>query len=123
MSNRIFDKNPETLQELEILVYQAFDEMGYDSHRKHPTKTARGTVEIDVFAKKETTPIPSMVLCECIVVLEYPRKILGFFLITSRSRNGRRRTDSSPPIVDIIALIDGSENACIKSSALALGFL
>jgi hypothetical protein len=62
---RIFDKGPETWQDLEIMVRQAFDEMGYDSYRKYPARTVRGTVEIDVFAKKITSPIPSIVLCEC----------------------------------------------------------
>jgi len=65
MEYKIFDTSPNTWQDLEIMVQQAFDEMGYESHRKYPVETVRGTVEIDVFAKKTTTPIPSIVLCEC----------------------------------------------------------
>jgi restriction endonuclease len=65
MEYKIFDTSPDTWQDLEIMVQQAFDEMGYESHRKYPVQTVRGTVEIDVFAKKTTTPIPSIVLCEC----------------------------------------------------------
>ncbi|VAW92396.1 hypothetical protein MNBD_GAMMA21-1291 [hydrothermal vent metagenome] len=65
MEYKFFDTSPDTWQNLEIMVQQAFDEMGYESHRNHPVETVRGTVAIDVFAKKTTTPIPSIVLCEC----------------------------------------------------------
>ena len=65
MASKIFDASPETWQDLEIMVAQAFDEMGYESYRKYSVRTVRGSVEVDVFAKKTTTPIPSIVLCEC----------------------------------------------------------
>lgn len=62
---KIFDTTPNTWQELECMTCQAFDEMGYHSHRNHPLKTVRGTVSIDVYAEKKTTSIPSIVICEC----------------------------------------------------------
>jgi hypothetical protein len=62
---RIFDVPPSTWQELEAMVAQAFDEMGYESHQNHEVMTVRGTVKIDVHAIKKTTPIPTVVLCEC----------------------------------------------------------
>src|ERR1700722_6462851 len=65
MDSKIFDVSPETWQDLEIMVQQAFDEMGYESHRKYSIKTVRGSVEVDVYARKTTTPIPSIVICEC----------------------------------------------------------
>jgi hypothetical protein len=65
MSNLIFDTEPDTWQELENMVCQAFEEMGYESNRKAEISTARGTVEIDVHAVKRGNPIPTVVLCEC----------------------------------------------------------
>ncbi len=47
---RIFDSQPNTWQELEVLVEQAFAEMGYESHRGHELSTVRGKVKIDVYA-------------------------------------------------------------------------
>ena len=61
----IFDTQPGTWQELELLVEQAFAEMGYESHRDHELVTVRGKVKIDVYAVKQSTPIPTVVLCEC----------------------------------------------------------
>ena len=61
----IFDTQPGTWQELELLVEQAFAEMGYESHRDHELSTVRGKVKIDVYAVKRSTPIPTVVLCEC----------------------------------------------------------
>jgi hypothetical protein len=62
---RIFDVSPSTWQELEEMVMQAFDEMDYESHRNYEVMTVRGMVKIDVYAIKKTTPIPTLVLCEC----------------------------------------------------------
>lgn len=62
---RFFDHVPTTWQELEELVAQSFTEMGYESSKNFSLKTARGTVAIDVFAVKRSTPIPTTVLCEC----------------------------------------------------------
>ena len=65
MTGNFFDNVPETWQELEEMVQQAFAEMGYESSRNHKLKTVRGTVDIDVHAIKSSTPIPTVVLCEC----------------------------------------------------------
>jgi hypothetical protein len=65
MVANFFDKEPATWQELEEMVHQAFTEMGYVSNRAHKLGTVRGTVEIDVHAIKASTPIPTIVLCEC----------------------------------------------------------
>ncbi len=65
MAAKFFDRTPESWQDLEEMVKQAFAEMGYKSNRGHKLKTIRGTVEIDVYAIKESTPIPTVVLCEC----------------------------------------------------------
>ena len=61
----IFNSSPDTWQELEKLVCQAFCEMGYESYRNKPIKTVRGKVEIDVYAINKSTPIPTIILCEC----------------------------------------------------------
>jgi Restriction endonuclease len=61
----IFDAQPRTWQDLEHFVEQAFAEMGYESHRDHELVTVRGKVKIDVYAVKQSTPIPTVVLCEC----------------------------------------------------------
>lgn len=60
-----FDTTPRNWEELEEMVQQAFSEMGYESSRGHLLDTVRGKVAIDVFARKTTTPIPTVVLCEC----------------------------------------------------------
>lgn len=65
MPNLIFDSEPATWQDLELMVTQAFDEMGYESHRNEEIATARGRVKIDVHAIKRSNPIPTHVLCEC----------------------------------------------------------
>jgi Restriction endonuclease len=65
MPSHIFEVQPRTWQELELLVAQAFDEMGYESHRDYEVATVRGPVRIDVYALKRSTPIPTVVLCEC----------------------------------------------------------
>jgi len=57
-----FDREPETWEDLEGLIQQAFDEMGYESIRGHKVKTVRGKVKVDVFARKVSTPIPTIVL-------------------------------------------------------------
>jgi hypothetical protein len=62
---RFFDKEPSSWQELEEMVCQVFTEMGYVSNRAYSLQTIRGAVEIDVHAIKTTTPIPTLVLCEC----------------------------------------------------------
>jgi hypothetical protein len=63
--NTFFDKKPGSWKDLEQMVQQAFCEMGYESKKSHSLDTVRGKVEIDVFARKTTTPIPTIVLCEC----------------------------------------------------------
>lgn len=65
MALHFFDRNPENWQELETMVALAFTEMGYVSERAYKLETVRGTVEIDVYAVKRSTPIPTIVLCEC----------------------------------------------------------
>ena len=62
---RFFDDEPESWQDLELRVQQAFAEMGYESHRDYALQTVRGTVRIDVYAVKHSTPIPTIVVCEC----------------------------------------------------------
>jgi restriction endonuclease Mrr len=62
---RFFDREPNNWHQLEEMVQQAFAEMGYESNRAHKIQTVRGTVEIDVHAIKTSTPIPTIVLCEC----------------------------------------------------------
>ena len=62
---RIFDHQPSTWQELELLVEQAFSEMLYEAHRGHELNTVRGKVKVDLYAVKRSTPIPTIVLCEC----------------------------------------------------------
>jgi hypothetical protein len=61
----IFDTEPVTWQELEDMVCQAFEEMGYESSRNAEILTARGRVRIDVRAVKRSNPIPTLILCEC----------------------------------------------------------
>jgi len=65
VSRRFFDSAPSSWQELEVMVAQAFEEMGYETYRNHEVATVRGHVRIDVHALKKTTPIPTIVLCEC----------------------------------------------------------
>lgn len=65
MPRLFFDQEPSNWQELEELTQQAFEEMGYESNRNHPLVTVRGTVRIDVHAVKTSSPIPTIVLCEC----------------------------------------------------------
>jgi hypothetical protein len=65
MSDLIFDTEPAKWQELEDLVCQAFQEMGYESRRNEDVKTVRGKVNIDVYAVKRSNPIPTIILCEC----------------------------------------------------------
>ena len=62
--NKIFDDEPETWQDLERLILQAFSEMGYDA-QKGRLDTARGKVEIDVIARSNDSALPSLTLCEC----------------------------------------------------------
>lgn len=61
----IFDTSPQTWQHLEEMVNQAFSEIGYESYRNHELSTVRGTIQIDVYAIKTSSPIPTIVLCEC----------------------------------------------------------
>jgi hypothetical protein len=65
MTDRIFDIEPVTWQELEGMVFQAFQEMGYDASRNHEIATVRGKVRVDVYAVQRSNPIPTIVLCEC----------------------------------------------------------
>jgi hypothetical protein len=65
IQNRFFDHEPETWQQLEEMVEQAFSEMGYESHRNYCAETIRGNVAIDVFARDERTSIPTIIICEC----------------------------------------------------------
>jgi hypothetical protein len=65
MGAQFFDTSPTSWQDLETMVALAFAEMGYESNRAHRLQTIRGTVEIDVHAIKTSTPIPTIVLCEC----------------------------------------------------------
>lgn len=60
-----FDTEPNSWQDLETQVHQAFQEMGYEAHRDHEINTVRGKVRVDVYAIKRTTPIPTVVVCEC----------------------------------------------------------
>jgi len=63
--SHIFDSQPSTWQDLELLVEQAFAEMDYECKRGHELSTVRGKVKIDVYAVKHNTSIPTVVLCEC----------------------------------------------------------
>jgi hypothetical protein len=65
MLRRFFDAEPSSWQDLETMTELAFAEMGYESKRKYSLETVRGTVEIDVYAVKRSSPIPTVVLCEC----------------------------------------------------------
>jgi restriction endonuclease len=65
MDNLFFDTEPQTWQELEELVCQAFIEMGYEIHRNKNITTVRGAAKIDVHATKKSTPIPTVTLVEC----------------------------------------------------------
>lgn len=65
MRRFFFDDGPSTWQDLETMTELAFAEMGYQSKRKHNIETVRGAVEIDVYAVKRSSPIPTIVLCEC----------------------------------------------------------
>lgn len=64
-ASALFDVEPSTWQELEQMTSQAFDEMGYESKPQHQLKTVRGSVVVDVFAVKHSTPIPTIIICEC----------------------------------------------------------
>jgi hypothetical protein len=65
MPRSFFDHEPTNWQELEQLIQQAFEEMGYESNRNYPLVTVRGTARIDVHAVRTSSPIPAIVLCEC----------------------------------------------------------
>lgn len=65
MNNVIFDQIPGTWEELEKMVFQAFQEMGYKAKRNFNIRTIRGNVKVDIHAIKESSPIPTIVLCEC----------------------------------------------------------
>lgn len=65
MTNKIYNHKPKTWQQLEDMVYLAFIEMGYISHKSHSYKTIRGRVAVDVIAVDKITPIPTTILCEC----------------------------------------------------------
>lgn len=60
-----FDGTPADWKELEEMVCQAFIEMGYKASREYSLGTVRGSVNIDVHALKSSTPIPTLILCEC----------------------------------------------------------
>lgn len=60
-----FDRTPATWAELEDMVTQAFREMKYETTRNMEVATVRGAVRIDVHAVKKSSPIPTVVLCEC----------------------------------------------------------
>ena len=61
----IFDHSPGTWRELEEMVYQAFNEMGYTCTKNKEMPTIRGKIKIDVYAVKKSSPIPTVILCEC----------------------------------------------------------
>src|SRR5208282_1297567 len=65
MDSLLFDTEPQTWQELEELVCQAFKEMGYETYRNKNINTVRGTAKVDVHATKKFTPIPTVTLVEC----------------------------------------------------------
>ncbi len=65
MSRAFFDHTPSNWEDLELMVYQAFQEMGYEAHRNYKLETVRGASAIDVYAVKTSAPIPTVVLCEC----------------------------------------------------------
>ena len=60
-----FDVEPNSWQELETLVHQAFEEMGYEAQRDCELETVRGRVRVDIHAVKTSTPIPTVIVCEC----------------------------------------------------------
>jgi len=60
-----FDSEPNSWQDLEEQVHQAFEEMGYEATRDCELETVRGRVRVDVYAVKKTTPIPTVIVCEC----------------------------------------------------------
>ena len=62
---RFFDDEPNSWRDLEEKVHQAFAEMGYESQRGKKITTVRGSVEVDVYAVKPTSPIPTKVIVEC----------------------------------------------------------
>jgi Restriction endonuclease len=61
----IFDHTPSDWHELELLVEQAFGEMGYLAVRQSIIETVRGRVAIDVSSRRFSSSIPTLVLCEC----------------------------------------------------------
>ena len=65
MPNRFFDEEPSSWQDLEMMTELAFVEMGYESKRGFELETVRGNVQVDVHAVKHSSPIPTIVLCEC----------------------------------------------------------
>jgi hypothetical protein len=65
MKKHIFDHSPDSWQELEKMVLQAFLEMRYKAERNFEVSTVRGKVKIDVYAENEQNPIPTIILCEC----------------------------------------------------------
>jgi hypothetical protein len=64
MSDLIFDTEPTNWQELEDLVCQAFEEMGYESKRDEEIQSVCGKAKIDVYAVKQSNPIPTIIFCE-----------------------------------------------------------
>ena len=65
MKNLIFDNPPDSWEDLEVMVCQAFKEMGYSAQRNFGIDTVRGKVKIDVYAINENNPISTIVVCEC----------------------------------------------------------
>jgi hypothetical protein len=63
--HRMFDENPKDWMELERMVCQVFEELGYETHREQELTTVRGKVNVDVVAKDLRGPIQTTYLCEC----------------------------------------------------------
>lgn len=62
---RVFDKEPETWEELQNFVGQLFIECGFETEISKIKKTARGQKEIDVYAKDISGEFNPVILIEC----------------------------------------------------------
>ena len=65
LRRRIFDRGPESWQDLQGYVAQTFSEIGCQVHTAAKVDLPRGSVELDVFVIDVTTVPHANYVCEC----------------------------------------------------------
>jgi len=61
----IFDQDPQSWQDLQLLTAQIFTEMGCKPELEKNVVLVRGSVEIDVYVQDNTHTPPLILICEC----------------------------------------------------------